>query len=107
MRSKGWLEALVIAVTTAEPSYGYAIAAALRSAGVGDLADASLYPVLKKLEAQGFVTSDWDTTGGGPARKVYTATSTGVEHLRADVAEWRAVRDGIDCVFSAAITVVP
>ena len=62
MRIKGWLDSLVLATTAKEPAHGYGIAATLRSAGIGELADASLYPVLKKLEAERCLHSDWDTS---------------------------------------------
>lgn len=46
-----------------------------------------MYRTLQRLEANGHVTSAWDTSGGGPARHTYEITDSGREHLR----EWRAV----------------
>lgn len=45
---------------------------------------AAVYRSLRRLEANGHVTSSWDTSGSGPARRTYTLTPTGYEHL----AEW-------------------
>lgn len=101
MRIKGWLDSLVLAVAADSPAHGYSIASTLRTAGVGELADASLYPVLKKLEADGLVTSDWETGGSGPARKVYAITQSGTERLAADIEEWGAVQSGVNQVFAA------
>jgi DNA-binding PadR family transcriptional regulator len=43
-----------------------------------------VYRALRRLEANGRVTSSWDTSGSGPARRLYTLTPSGYEHL----AEW-------------------
>jgi poly-beta-hydroxybutyrate-responsive repressor len=70
-------------------AYGYNLA--------GDLADyaftdaeierAALYRTLNVLEQNGFVTSQWDTKGSGPARKLYALTKEGEHHLQ----EWAQV----------------
>ena len=98
MRIKGWLDSMVLAVVSAEPAHGYKIAATIRDEVV-DLAGASLYPVLKKLEADGCLKADWDSSGSGPARKVYSITSVGMKRLGEDVAEWRSIRSRIDGLF--------
>jgi DNA-binding PadR family transcriptional regulator len=45
---------------------------------------AAVYRALRRLETNGNVTSSWDTSGPGPARRLYTLTLSGYEHL----AEW-------------------
>ena len=47
----------------------------------------ALYRNLRRLEENENVTSYWDTTGAGAARRFYTLTPKGEEHLR----EWAAV----------------
>jgi PadR family transcriptional regulator PadR len=42
---------------------------------------AAVYRALRRLEANGNVTSSWDTSGSGPARRLYTLTTSGYEHL--------------------------
>lgn len=101
MRTKGWLDTLVLALAAQAPAHGYGIASTLQEAGVGKLAVASLYPVLKKLEADGELTSDWDTGAAGPARKVYSITPPGSQRLANDIAQWNEARNGIDSIFDA------
>ena len=71
------------------PSHGYELAAALAEHTLTDatVERAALYRMLKQLEAQQLVSSRWDTSGGGPARHVYTITSLGEQHLT----EWDSV----------------
>jgi len=48
---------------------------------------AALYRTLRTLEQNGNVTSRWDTSKNGPAKRLYRLTDEGREHLR----EWVAV----------------
>jgi PadR family transcriptional regulator PadR len=41
----------------------------------------TVYRMLRGLEEQGFVTSRWDTGGGGPARRLYQLTEDGDGYL--------------------------
>lgn len=74
-------------------AHGYQIAAEAEPMAVthAGLDGAAIYRALRRLEATGCVTSGWDTSGGGPARRLYTLTDRGVEHL----GEWVVVMDRI------------
>ena len=74
-----------------EASYGYELASALTDHALTDatIERAALYRTLQRLEANGYVVSDWDVSGSGPARHNYRLTERGEEHLR----EWRVVLD--------------
>ena len=41
-----------------------------------------VYRHLRKMEQEGFVSSSWDTSGTGPARRNYRITKEGEELLR-------------------------
>jgi DNA-binding PadR family transcriptional regulator len=74
-------------------AHGYQIAADAEPMAVthAGLDGAAIYRALRRLEATGCVTSGWDTSGGGPARRLYTLTDRGLEHLE----EWVEVMTGI------------
>ncbi len=74
-------------------AHGYQIAAEAEPMAVthAGLDGAAIYRALRRLEATGCVTSGWDTSGGGPARRLYTLTGRGLEHL----AEWVEVMERI------------
>lgn len=42
-----------------------------------------VYRNLRRLEEEGMVRSEWDTTGSGPAKRLYKVTSEGKELLQA------------------------
>jgi DNA-binding PadR family transcriptional regulator len=71
-------------------SYGYELSRDLEQHSFTDAAieRAALYRTLKIFERNGFVTSEWDMAGlSGPARKVYSLTKEGEQHLQ----EWAQV----------------
>ena len=62
-----------------EKSYGYDLADKLAGFALTDarVERASLYRTLRGLEENGYVTSEWDVEGAGPARRVYALTDNG------------------------------
>jgi DNA-binding PadR family transcriptional regulator len=70
-------------------SYGYELSEDLDRYALTDaqIERAALYRTLRTLEVNGHVTSAWETEATGPARRVYSLTPLGLEHLR----EWAVV----------------
>ena len=65
------------------PAHGYELIERLRPFGF-DLSDpASVYKTLRLLENDGHVTSEWELSTRGPARRVYSITDDGQEMLQA------------------------
>jgi DNA-binding PadR family transcriptional regulator len=74
-------------------SYGYDLFGDLGKYAFTDaeIERAVLYRTLRRLEANGYVSSDWDITEPGPARRVYELTAAGKEHL----SEWAQVLNNV------------
>lgn len=74
-------------------SYGYDLAGDLQEHALTDAAidRGALYRTLRQLEMAGNVASEWETEGGGPARRVYRLTPTGERHLE----EWATVLEHV------------
>lgn len=72
-------------------SYGYDLAAEMSQHALTDapIDPGALYRTLRTLEANGYVVSEWDTSGAGAARRLYRVTPAGVEHLQ----EWTDLMD--------------
>ena len=65
------------------PAHGYELLERLRPFGF-DLSDpATVYKTLRLLENDGHVTSEWELSTRGPARRVYSITADGQEMLQA------------------------
>jgi DNA-binding PadR family transcriptional regulator len=83
---------LVLHVLTRGTSHGYAIARAveLQSDDALRMGEGTLYPVLRALEQDGLVTSEWETADSGPARKVYRITTAGRAELTRRLRDWKS-----------------
>jgi PadR family transcriptional regulator PadR len=85
---KGVLDLLVLSCLTAGESYGYEIAKALASAGVGEIKGGTLYPVLNRLEEAGSVVGEFRAAERGPGRRYYRLTDGGRKRLGEESGAW-------------------
>ena len=76
-------------LATGTASHGYQLTEQANQLGLAEtiIEPAAVYRCLRALEADGCVISDWDTTGSGPARRVYKLTEIGGQRLSG----WAAV----------------
>ena len=83
---KGVLEMLVLQLLCEGPTYGYALLSRLKevSGGMLVLKEGTLYPILYRLEDEGFITAKWSQGEGRTApKKMYETTQKGQqENLR-------------------------
>lgn len=71
------------------PDYGYALLESLNE--LGFTVDAgTLYPLLRRLEKQGLLSSLWNTDEARP-RKFYTTSALGNELAEALTTEWHEI----------------
>lgn len=68
------------------PRYGYSLLGLLERAGVA-VDGNTLYPLLRRLEKQGLLTSAWNTDDPRP-RKFYSTSPLGLQVLEVLAAEW-------------------
>ena len=62
--------------------HGYLLLQYVRNMGFFGVDHATLYKELRNLEKDGFVSSEWQTDGSGPAKRIYSLTEAGEEMLR-------------------------
>ena len=76
---------LVLAILAEGDSYGYAIIKRVTELSGSHLqwTDGMLYPVLHRLERQGYVAAKWSTSENGRKRKYYRITKEGRAQLAA------------------------
>lgn len=83
---KGVLELCVLSLLKKRDCYGYEISEYL-SQHI-DIADGTVYPILRKLKADGLLTTYLQEESGGPPRKYYKLTGLGAEAYERDRAEY-------------------
>ncbi len=77
----------------ATPKYGYVLVHLLSEKGM--TVDAgTLYPLLRRLEGQGLLTSEWET-GGAKPRKYYTRSPMGSRVYGRLKESWSELNDGM------------
>ena len=82
---RGTLIMLVLSRLT-QPTYGYNLLKKLNDHGIPMEAN-TLYPLMRRLESQGLLESQWDTTESKP-RKYYQITADGMGVLEAVKKYW-------------------
>ncbi len=87
---------LVLAVLAAlkDERYGYTLRKELADAGLG-IEEGALYPMLRRLESQGLLTSEWREEDKRNKR-FYRLSSDGAALLAELTAEWRAINSSLD-----------
>lgn len=86
---RGPLPLCVLRVVEREAAHGYAIATSLEQMGLGTVGGGTLYPILNRLQRDGFLVAEWMAGEGGPGRKVYALTDEGARQLTEQSEQWR------------------
>jgi PadR family transcriptional regulator, regulatory protein PadR len=92
---------LVLGILADGESYGYAILKRVRELSGGQMAwtDGMLYPLLHRLERQGYVQASWGTADSGRKRKHYALTRSGRDALAERRQQWEVVAEALEQVW--------
>ena len=77
-----------------EPMYGYSLVKKLNDHDVPMDAN-TLYPLMRRLESQGLLASQWDTSEAKP-RKYFQITEDGLAVLEKTKAYWKTFSANVD-----------
>jgi PadR family transcriptional regulator PadR len=88
---QGTLDMLILRTLLWGPQHGHGVGQAIRhsSAEVLQIERGSLYPALHRLEAQGFICSEWKQSELNRRAKYYRLTAAGRKHLAAEESKWK------------------
>ena len=85
---KGVLEMCVLALLSKGDNYAYDIASRMAEAvGMGE---GTIYPLMRRMQNDGLVTTYLVESASGPPRKYYKLTRTGANALKAQITDWIA-----------------
>lgn len=86
-------EPLILALLSEGESYGYAIIQDIRKRSQEEIewTDGMLYPVLHRMEDNGWIKSRWVEIENGRKRKYYSINKDGKKALQTQREEWMAV----------------
>ena len=99
----GTLDMLVLKVLADGAMHGYAIALRIERLSNDVLAveEGSLYPALYRMEARGWLTSEWALTDTGRRARFYKLTRAGRGQLEAETESWRRLTSAVAQVLRA------
>ena len=88
---QGTVDLLVLRALQQGPVHGYAVSRWIRERtdAVISMEDAALYQALHRLEARGWVESEWGVSENNRRAKYYSLTAAGQRQLRDEVVTWQ------------------
>jgi len=80
--SKNFVLPFILLLLSKVSLHGYELSQKLEAFGFKTLDQGNLYRMLRQLEKDELVSSVWDTTGSGPAKRRYSITKAGITYLK-------------------------
>src|SRR5918993_2629378 len=101
VRPRNWLTPVALVILREESSYGYDLMERLEEFGFAEINPGTLYKTLRQMENERLCESEWETSEGGPARRMYAITDAGESYLAAWAERCKAYQNVMDCFFQA------
>jgi PadR family transcriptional regulator, regulatory protein PadR len=97
---------IILAILNEGESYGYEIIKSIREKSNGQLefAEGTLYPILKKMEAENWISSKWKLAENGRERKYYKITGAGKKQLLTEKKNWQSVNQILEQLWAQHLT---
>ncbi|MBL4937395.1 PadR family transcriptional regulator [Clostridium sp. YIM B02515] len=91
---KGILELCVLAVLDKKDCYGYELVSEI-SKNI-EISDGTIYPILRRLNQEGYFTTYLQESQEGPPRKYYKLTEIGKATKEEILMEWNDLVEGVN-----------
>lgn len=92
---KGILDNCILIVIAQEDTYGYDISQKLQAYGFSDISEGTIYPLLLRLEKNGYICSELRKSSFGPNRKYYSITEAGRGEIQAFLKHWKELQQSV------------
>jgi PadR family transcriptional regulator, regulatory protein PadR len=101
---QGTLDMLVLKALSVGPLHGYGIGQRIiqMSDDVLRVEEGSLYPALYRIEAQGWITSEWGVSENNLRAKFYKLTRAGRRQLEVEEEHWERLAQAVFKVMRTA-----
>ena len=81
VRPRNWLVPVALLTLREKSTHGYELMQHLAGFGFEEINPGTVYRTLRQMETEGLCESEWETSGCGPACRVYSVTESGEAHL--------------------------
>lgn len=94
---QGTLDLLILKTLALEPMHGWGISQRIQqvSQDVLQVGQGSLYPALHRLEAKGWIHSEWAASDNNRRARFYSLTRAGKKQLETELANWQRISGAI------------
>ncbi|MBN2244589.1 MAG: helix-turn-helix transcriptional regulator [Candidatus Aminicenantes bacterium] len=95
---------IILSLLFSGESYGYQILQRVRQVSGGQIkwSSAMLYPVLRRMDMEGLVRSEWRVSSENRMRKYYILTDLGRKEFEAEKARWLNIQDSLRQIWKMA-----
>ena len=97
---KGVLELCVLALLSQHDSYAYEIASRLAE-GI-DMGEGTIYPLMRRMQADGLVDTYLVESSSGPPRKYYRLTEAGKTSFAGQKLAWGSFSTAVNAILGEA-----
>nr|WP_317283949.1 PadR family transcriptional regulator [uncultured Sellimonas sp.] len=95
---KGILEGCLLKIISDKPIYGYEITQQFEAYGFGQISEGTVYPLLLRMEKNGWITSSYRESLAGPKRRYFSIEKAGIEELERFQENWNVLERAVNFV---------
>lgn len=99
---KGVLEGCILEVINQKETYAYEISETLQQYGFGEISEGTIYPIILRLNKNGYINGTLRKSSIGPKRKYYHLTDEGKDALKDFEESWILLETAIGQLFKGA-----
>ncbi|GAB4074452.1 PadR family transcriptional regulator [Barrientosiimonas marina] len=99
---KGVLGICVLALLDKKDRYGYELVRMI--SGQIEISEGAVYPLLRKLKKDGYLSTYSQESVEGPSRKYYRLTDEGRDYMHTMIREWNAFSKGVNQIIEEGIS---
>lgn len=100
---KGVLELCVLSLLAHGDRYGYELASSLSE--TIDISDGTIYPILRRLKSDGYVTTYLRESNEGPPRKYYKLTDSGDKERKLLHGQWKTFVRSVENLMESEVAI--
>ena len=93
---------VILTVLSRQPMHGYDILVSMANLGDGQfrVKQGTLYPVLYRLEREGWIQGKWHEPKTGKKRKVYSITADGSRERKQRLEQWKSFTTSVNSILA-------
>lgn len=97
---KGILDGCILSIMSKNEVYGYELSEKLKNSGFFEISEGSIYPLLSRMQKEGFIEGTFKDSPDGPKRKYYHVTEKGLQTLESFKKSWNELQTNVNNILT-------